>query len=233
MKFLFFLLAVTSAGAQTPDTEWGRVRAYFSAGVVFSRDNASFSKQTPYAGFNLDKNWRSGRVLLINTFFETQLTSIPVGTGVTGFAGSEKAARAAAGLYAPLLTTRWTFNGQDHALFVAPLAVAGFETPTAAGADRFYSSSGGGVRVGHFHMPAQAGAAPELVSWLDIVYGRFGSLDPHRRRLEVEGTLRAPGTPLVVGFSANLGAAGSARDDLRLFLGTRFDLGSLIAKLRD
>jgi hypothetical protein len=77
-----------------------------------------------------------------------------------------------------------------------------------------------------------SGAGPELVSYVDLVYGKYTSLDPHRRRLGIEGWLRAPGTPIVVGFNANVGGAASAHDDLRFFIGARFDLGSLIQKLK-
>jgi len=229
---LILALAVRAAVCQTSDTEWGRVRAYFSAGVVFSQEDSRFSKEAPFVAFNLDKNWHSGRVACLNSFFETRLTSIPVNGQDALSPSSQKAAHAGAGFYAPLLTTRWDFGGQSHALFVAPLVLAGFDTPTAARADRFYKSWGAGTRLGHFRVPKETGSGPELVSWLDVVYGRFTSLDPHGGRLAVEGTLKAPGTPLIVGFSANIGRSGSARDDLRLFLGTRFDLGALVAKLR-
>jgi len=227
-----FLLGVCAAGAQTSDSEWGRVRAYFSAGVVFSEDAARFSKQTPFAAFSLDKNWRSGDRVYLNSFFETRLTSIAVAGAESAFPSSEKVAHAGAGFYAPVVTTRWEFGGQGHALFAAPLLVAGFDTPTGEQRDRFFTSAGGGVRLGHCKTPKEATSAPELISWLDVVYGRYPNLDPHRGRLALEGTLRAPGTPVIVGFAANIGRSGSARDDLRFFLGTRFDLGALIAKLR-
>ena len=226
-------ILASTAAAQTSDTEWGRVRGYFSAGAVFARDDAGFSKQTPYVGFNLDKNWRSGNTMLVNTFFETRLTSIPVGESrVAAFPASEKAAQVNVGVYAPVLTTRWTFGGNAQALFVAPLLTAGFDTPTDTRVDHFYTRSAGGARLGHFRLPAGKDAAPELISWLDVSYGRFTSIGDRRLRLAVEGTLKAPGTPVVVGFAANVGPSGSARDDLRFFLGTRFDLGALIAKLR-
>jgi hypothetical protein len=229
---LLILLAARCHGAEPPATEWGRVRAYFSAGLVFSRDDASFSQQTPYVAFNLDKNWRSGRSLYLNSFFDTRLTSIAVNASESAFAASQKVAHAGAGFYAPCVTTRWEFGGTPHALFVAPLAIAAFDTPTSSRTDRFFTSSGAGVRLGHFRMPRERGSAPELVSWMDVVYGKFTALDPRGGRLSLEGTLKAPGTPVTVGFSANLGRSGSARDDLRLFLGTRFDLGALVARLR-
>lgn len=230
-SLLLFALSLPAA-TRAADTEWGRVRAYFTAGVVFSQEDARLSKETPFVAFNLDKNWHSGTVVHLNSFFETRLTSIPVNGQEASFPSSQKAAHVGGGFYSPLLTTRWDFAGQSHALFVAPLAVAGFDTPTSARVDRFYNRVGAGVRLGHFRVPSETGKAPELLSWLDVVYGRFTSLDPHCKRLSIDGTLKAPGTPLVVGFSANIGRSGGVRDDLRLFLGTRFDLGALMAKLR-
>jgi hypothetical protein len=150
----------------------------------------------------------------------------------SSFPSSQKVARAAFGFYAPIVTTRWTFDGKSHALFAAPIALAGFETPTTTRADRFYSTSAAGFRLGHSRIPTSPSSAPELISWLDVVYGKYTALDSHGGRLSIDGTLKAPGTPLTVGFSANLGRSGRARDDLRLFLGTRFDLGALLAKLR-
>src|SRR5262245_8766858 len=108
----FLLLAAQAGAANDAATEWGRVRAYFSAGVVFSRDDAAFSRQEPFVAFNLDKNWRTGETLMINTFFETQLTSIAVSTGAAGVVSSQKAASMGAGVYLPVLTTRWTFAKQ-------------------------------------------------------------------------------------------------------------------------
>jgi len=37
---------------------------------------------------------------------------------------------------------------------------------------------------------------------------------------------------LVVGFNANIGRAGDARDDLRFFFGTRVDVAGVIDKLK-
>ena len=36
---------------------WGRVRAYFSAGAVLSKERKEFSQQDIYLQFNLEKNW--------------------------------------------------------------------------------------------------------------------------------------------------------------------------------
>ncbi|MFN7929781.1 MAG: putative Ig domain-containing protein [Blastocatellia bacterium] len=66
--------------------DWGRVRAYFSGGVIFSKERDAFSQQDMLLGFNLDKNWWQAKpeskspIKGFNTFFDTRLTSIPVVT---------------------------------------------------------------------------------------------------------------------------------------------------------
>jgi hypothetical protein len=60
-------------------------------------------------------------------------------------------------------------------------------------------------------------------------------------RLDLEGLLQIPGTAFYVGFNANIGqkAAGAGRfdpafnapDDLRFFIGTKFDISTVITKL--
>lgn len=60
-------------------------------------------------------------------------------------------------------------------------------------------------------------------------------------RLDLEGLLKVPGTPIYVGFNANLGQRAlmahhfdpqfKAPDDLRFFFGTKFDLSTLLTKL--
>ena len=225
-------VAPAVAPAAPSGSNWGLVRAYFAAGVVLSREEGNFSKQTPYLAFDLDKSWRSGDAFQVNSFFETRLTSIPVSTGADAFLASEKSAEVNAGVYTPFLTTRWTLNGRSQALFLAPLVKAGFSTPTGASVNHFYTSSGAGARIGHFRLSGAPGMAPELISYVDLLYGHFTNVDDGRRRLGVEAVLKVPGTPLVVGFSANIGRSGEARDDLRFFFGTRFDVASVIDKLK-
>jgi Putative Ig domain len=67
-----------------PSYDWGRVRAYFTAGVIFSKERESFSKQDLTLGFNVEKTWwqadLEGKFPLkhFNTFFDTRLTTIPI-----------------------------------------------------------------------------------------------------------------------------------------------------------
>ncbi len=71
--------------------DWGRVRGYFTSGVVFSKDRDitsternSFSKPDIYLDFTLDKNYVSrekrfvGIFNDVNTFFMARLTSVGV-----------------------------------------------------------------------------------------------------------------------------------------------------------
>jgi hypothetical protein len=205
------------------------VRAYLSAGVLTARDSDGFSRQSAYLAFNLDTNWRRKGDFLVNSFFETRLASVPAEAG-EGLVASQKTAQVQGGIYLPWITTRWKANGTSYSLFVAPLAKAGIETPTERAINRFYNSAGGGIRLGHFRNAASREIAPELISYVDVTYGRSGPLG--QRGLAIEGILKAPGTPLIVGFGANLGAGENSRDDLRFLFGTRFDLGNLTARLK-
>ncbi len=197
-----------------PESEWGRIRPYFSAGVIFSKENNDFSKQDLYVGFNLDKNWHKGEHFLWNTYFDARLTSIPVaaqpsqqttsmgsGTGsssgsttqVETFIGSRKAALLQGGLYFPMYAEswKWWYDGNNNALFIAPIIKAGFQTVTsgtqmttspAPGSNfltqtlqnrDFYHFWAAGVRLGHFKLYDSWNIAPELISYLDITIGQW------------------------------------------------------------
>ncbi len=88
-------ITVTDAGS------WGRARAYFAGGVIFSKDRDDFSKQDLALTFALDKSWlqhpdfRLGadesaqaagigksegawRMRQLNSFFDTRVTALPV-----------------------------------------------------------------------------------------------------------------------------------------------------------
>lgn len=124
----------------------------------------------------------------------------------------------------------------------------------------FYNFYEFGGRIGHYAMPAprlrrgsydrETNEAPELVSYLDVAAGRFSNLETilnngtHTRlyRLSLEGLLKVPATPLVIGLSANIGqesvgvAPGNVRtkagDDLRFLFGAKFDVGKLTSYLQ-
>jgi hypothetical protein len=144
----------TVGGAPTA-FDWGRVRAYFSAGSVFSQDNSQFSKAAIYLNFNVDDTWylksptsdwglfHSLLPKQINTSFEGRLTSLPVTscpqgansmqcstTNTTTFNTTPKAALVSVSTYFPYYAkwSSWTFNGHRHALFVALIGKGGFQT---------------------------------------------------------------------------------------------------------
>jgi hypothetical protein len=57
-------------------------------------------------------------------------------------------------------------------------------------------------------------------------------------RVSVEGILKVPSTPLIIGFNANVGMSNPgakvvrrAGDDLRFLFGVRFDVAKLLAKV--
>jgi hypothetical protein len=248
----------------------------------------------------------------LNTFFDVRLTSIPVtacatstpSSGTSGgnqqsscttsangnaatplntFISSQKTARLATGIYFPWTITGWTYKNNPQALFIAPLAKVGFDTPAgslsqvqpaattntsttvsnsgdvvAVNPTNFYTFYGWGGRIGHYALTSHTdrSTAPELISYLDVVVGRFSNLEtlvqpnglnipPTVRqrllRIQVEGLLKVPSTPLFVGMSANVGqesvsvGKGSivqrAGDDLRFLFGVRFDVAKLLSKV--
>jgi hypothetical protein len=286
---------------------WGRLKAYFTGGLLLSQDQGSFSQSNLFLAFTLDKAWRLpdyyyGRHRLmpgINTFFETRLTAIPVtsctqptGTTATStaspctttpanpatpattqnletFIATRKTARLDVGIYFPWTLINWAHHGTPNALFIAPLAKTGFDTPvsdvsqsqpantvqgtvTPANPTNFYNFYTFGGRVGHYSLTSSAGEAPELVSYLDVGVGPFSNLETvvqnpktpgqsgrqRLYRLSLEGILKVPKSPLIVGFSANVGqeTAGlgkstilrRAGDDLRFLFGTRFEVSKLV-----
>ncbi|MCC6369359.1 MAG: hypothetical protein IT165_38030 [Bryobacterales bacterium] len=254
--------------------DWGRVRAYFSMGVVLSQNDGAragndnyFSRQDLFVGFNIDKNWRNGSKVRVNTFLDTRLAAVPTsekqgsGDTVTQFFTSRKAAIMQVGAYVPFTAARWRWpKDQPNVLFLAPLAKFGVVTPSSGTGNfgRFYTLQEYGLRSGHFRefekrdpcsdsRKLDPNTAPELISYLDAVVGRFGNFRsfgaeqvPQFLRLwraSFEGVLKIPATPLVVGFNANVKLQRSKPgymdppDDLRFFFGTRFDVGKVLNRV--
>lgn len=291
--------------------DWGRVRATFISGALIAHDQGSFSNASMFLGFSLDKSWRmpdsfvsnssGGFGLGVNTFFDVRLTSVPVascqnaatggGSGTAAncdqtldtFLTSRKTARFSTGVYFPMVTTTWQYQGAKNALYLAPLIKLGFDTPVESfdskataqtqgatssfgprattGTDtaspinngRFYNNYSFGIRLGHYQLSSSRNQAPMDISHLDVTMGRFsnleslvnvpGSTEPGHQRLwrfQLEGLLKIPNTPAVIGFSANVGQqvfgadrlSKPAPDDLRFLFGTKFDVGKLVAKLK-
>jgi hypothetical protein len=127
----------TTAGKQPPknkdeavEYDWGRVRGYFAAGMIFSKERDDFSHSDMFLDFTLDKNYVAKPFLFFkdfNTFFNARLTSIPVvakettesedtpsatpeectGPECESFLTSKKAAMMQAGIYLPMY---WDFT---------------------------------------------------------------------------------------------------------------------------
>jgi hypothetical protein len=264
-------------------------------------------------------SWMPG----INTFFDVRLTSIPVSAcnlpnGASGsssgscaapsptpaaaagavraqdtatpsptpldtFLSQRKTARLTVGAYFPFTITSWTYNKTPNALFIAPLAKVGFDTPagdlaqvqststnsqtgattnttastvTAVNQTSFYNFFGYGARIGHYGLTNSRNEAPELISYLDVIFGPFSNLESliipetglttgqaakrtRLYRLALEGILKVPSTPMIIGFSANVGQetlglgphtiVQRAGDDLRFLFGVRFDAAKLMS----
>ena len=66
--------------------DWGRVKTYFTSGILMAQDQDSFSQSSLFLSFLMDKAWvlprpvygQSRGVPGIDTFFKTRLTSVPV-----------------------------------------------------------------------------------------------------------------------------------------------------------
>ncbi len=128
-------------------------------------------------------------------------------------------------------------------------------TVTPVNPTTFYNQYEYGARLGHYTMTKSESEAPESISYLDVTVGRFSNLESFvqqgtsgptdlRRRLyrvHLEGILKVPGTPLIIGFSANVGQetiglgnthiVQRAGDDLRFLFGARFDVAKLVSKI--
>jgi hypothetical protein len=107
-----------------------------------------------------------------------------------------------------------------------------------------------GVRLGHFKLSSDKNSDPETLSYIDVMWGRYSNLESlvagtgggtiaeRRWRIAIEALLKIPATPLVLGMSANIGqnllgapTVQGAKDDVRFFIGAKFDVGKLMSKL--
>jgi hypothetical protein len=164
----------------TKEYDWGRVRGYFSGGVVFSKQRDDFSKSDFFVSFVLDKNYIRSRRYNVNTFFEARLSAIPVAAQPNAsptptpsgtpdqldtFITSRKAAMAQAGVYIPVNVTHWRHDRRMNTLFIGPVAKGGIQTITenrqtaeakVFGADDVFNFFSIGARFGHYRYPRPA-----------------------------------------------------------------------------
>ena len=79
-------VVVVKAPASPPGFDWGRVRAYFTAGALISQEHNQLSHEDLFVAFRLDKvYWMYGASKKdstygsgLHTYFETRLTALPV-----------------------------------------------------------------------------------------------------------------------------------------------------------
>ncbi|HLG97480.1 MAG TPA: hypothetical protein VKX49_14300 [Bryobacteraceae bacterium] len=186
----------------------GRVRYYFTSGVVLSNDQgfqlaAPGTQAALFLGLNADRTWlplnASGfRRMNFNTYLDVRLTSVPAQTASAGaatlesFVESRKAASFQTGVYLPVVAGRpWASGNGNYSLFFAPLAKASFTTLASTTTDsgpaltqpvtgRFFSSYTFGTRLGVFQHFRSEAAAPDMISYIDFAAGRFGDFEAFR-----------------------------------------------------
>ena len=135
----------------TDPLDLGRVRYYFTSGVVLS-NNHGFQSQSSgtdaglFLGLDADRAWKVAKGKNswgLNTYFDARLTSVATqtagsqtqGSGGTtsnmdSFLKSQKAASLQTGTYIPWITADWPRSAESYSFFLAPLAKAGFTTLT-------------------------------------------------------------------------------------------------------
>jgi len=121
----------------------------------------------------------------------------------TAFLNSQKSARLLFGVYIPFQLDRWSLQDKDssgnavttpYALFIGPLIKTGFDTsinglnqtqqggstPSAVQAvgnsNEFYKFYDFGFRLGHVQLSGQSNKAHEIISYLDVTWGRFSNM---------------------------------------------------------
>lgn len=288
-----FIAPGSGTTAITSTLDLGRVRYYFTSGVLLSNNqgfqlNSSGTQAGLFLALTADRSWLapgpSGyRRLNLNTYLDARLTSVATqATGGTSaanlqsFTESQKAASFEAGIYIPWIVGEpWVSGKSRYSMFAAPLAKTGFVTLAGDGTNAaaavpvtgsFYKSYSFGARLGIFQHFLSDSAAPELVSYVDFATGRFGDFEAFRDltveanpaasatgshnfllarpwRYSLEGILKVPHSPFIVGFNANLGSGAwpasrtapgvypftQPRDDLRFLFGAQFDFSKLLS----
>lgn len=284
------------------ELDWGRVRAYFTAGMVLSSNSDGFKSTSahPYVGLLVDKNWlrprERGARFRFNTFFDARLTSIKTATAggsgappTSAFSDSQ-AGSLQVGIYAPIIFSKWFYRNHPYSLYIAPMAKAGFYTVNDTGTStpdptkpNFYKFQAFGFRLGHYREfqdwigRGNTHHSPQQLSYIDFTLGKWGnyeyqqqgkyseppaalSCDPvsasatancflrqREWRIGLEGILYIPGSPFIVGLSANVSAQrfhgfkaspgfnglsyDRPPDDLRFLFGVRFDARKLLGAL--
>jgi len=219
--------ACTTSSTKNPNTQ--SAFKFSSSGNTGSAGNNSSSSSAPSTCPNM-----------VDTFISTR-KSASLGTGV----------------YVPYLAPTWFYTPRPYAFSFGPVAKIGFDTPvgdvqsgsTVANNHSFYTNFGFGSRFGLYRMSSSTNVAPELEDYVDVVMGRYSNFDvspltgiryARPWRVGIEGYLKVPTTPFLLGFGANIhqnfGLSNSktvdnARDSLQFLFGAKFDVGKLFAKI--
>jgi hypothetical protein len=169
-----------TVGVLPAEMNWGRVRAYFTLGVLISApgtNQLNGSTASPFLALTVDKNWLRPRTAMqqrvrLNTFFDARLTSIAAvtdnskGTAVVAFPtatnvlADKHAGSLQVGMYVPVILSNYIFRNHPYSLYAAPLAKVGFYQLTDSTTDAngnttlnnasFYKFHAYGLRIGHY-----------------------------------------------------------------------------------
>jgi hypothetical protein len=120
----------------------------------------------------------------------------------TVFLNSQKTARLLFGIYAPFALNQWKVATKDakgtgtttYSLFLGPLVKTGFDTSLnglnqtqqqgstpmtvqpVGSPNEFYKFYDFGFRLGHLELKDDPAVAPEMLSYLDVTWGRFSNM---------------------------------------------------------
>ena len=118
-------VVVVQAPASPPGFDWGRVRAYFTAGAMTSQSDGQFGHQDLFLAFRLDKSYwmsalkRDGTSRPgLSTFFETRLTALPVAVQTCDASSStcsSSSSTSSGTVSTPATTTQTFLNSQKSA----------------------------------------------------------------------------------------------------------------------
>jgi hypothetical protein len=152
------------------------------------------------------------------------------------------------GLYVPFIPSmfQWTFQGLDNALYIAPIAKAGFMTVDNADGNSdqagVYKFMGAGGRIGHMEIKNEPGNAPDSIFWVDTVFGRYDVYrqrtvgvdnEKFHNRIDVSGYFKIPASPFFFTFGGNF--ATNPRDrvksDARFAFGARIDITRIFGQM--
>ncbi len=164
------------------------------------------------------------------------------------------------GVYTPFIPSmfQWTFQGLDNALYIAPIAKAGFMTVDNATGDSgqagVYKFMAAGGRIGHMEIKNEPGNAPDSIFWVDTVFGRYDvyrqsefpaaatltqrDLDARlaerfHNRIDVSGYFKIPASPFFFTFGGNFptNPRDRVKADARIVFGARIDITRLFGQM--